>query len=156
MGYTKRQIIEEAYGELGMASYVFDLDVDVLQRALRRLDSMMAEWNGHGIRLGYPIPASPDDSDLDELANVPDWATESIILGLAVRLAPGHGKTVSPQTLSAARRALDTVLGKVAMPPQVQITGLPCGAGAKSIDAPFLPAPSDPLTAGPDSVLEFS
>ena len=34
MGYTKRQIIEEAYGELGMASYVFDLDVDVLQRAI--------------------------------------------------------------------------------------------------------------------------
>ena len=156
MGYSKRQLIEEAYGEIGMASYVFDLDVDVLQRALRRLDSMMAEWNGRGIRLGYPLPASPDDSDLDELAQVPDWTNEAVILNLAVRLAPGHGKTVSPQTLAAARRALDTVLGKVAMPPQVQITGLPCGAGAKNLDAPFLPAPSDPLTAGPDSELEFS
>ena len=156
MGYSKRQFIEEAYGEIGMGTYVFDLDLDVLQRAARRLDAMMAEWNGRGIRLGYPIPASPDDGDLDDLATVPDWANEAIILNLAVRLSPGHGKTVSPQTLAAARRALDTVLGKVAMPPQVQITGLPCGAGAKSLDAPFLPAPSDSLTAGPDSELEFS
>ena len=155
MGYTKRQIIEEAYGELGMASYVFDLDVDVLQRALRRLDSMMAEWNGHGIRLGYPIPASPDDSDLDELAQVPDWATEAIILGLAVRLAPGHGKTVSPQTLFAAKSAKDSVLARVAMPPEIQITGLPRGAGAKNHESPFLPGPSDTLTAGPDGELEF-
>lgn len=155
MGYSKRQIIEEAYGEIGMASYVFDLDVDVLQRALRRLDSMMAEWNGRGIRLGYPIPASPDDSDLDELAQVPDWANEAVILNLAVRLAPGHGKTVSPQTLFAAKRAMDGVLARVAMPPEVQITGLPRGAGSKSHDAPFLPSPTAPLTAGPDSELEF-
>ena len=155
MGYSKRQIIEEAYGELGMASYVFDLDVDVLQRALRRLDSMMAEWNGHGIRLGYPIPASPDDSDLDELTNVPDWATEAIILGLAVRLAPGHGKTVSPQTLSAAKNAKDSILARMAMPPEVQITGLPRGAGAKNHETPFLPSPTEPLTAGPDGELEF-
>jgi len=153
--FTKRQIIEEAYGELGMASYVFDLDVHVLQRALRRLDSLMAEWNGRGVRLGYPLPASPDDSDLDELAQVPDWANEAVILNLAVRLAPGHGKTVSPQTLFAAKNARDGVLARVAMPPEVQLTGLPRGAGSKSHDAPFLPSSTAPLTAGPDSELEF-
>ena len=153
--FTKRQFVEEAYGELGMASYVFDLDVEVLQRALRRLDTMMAEWNGRGIRLGYPLPASPSASDLDELAQVPDWANEAIILNLAVRVAPGHGKTVSPQTLFAAKRALDGVLARAAMPPEVQITGLPRGAGAKNHESPFLPSPSDTLTAGPDSELEF-
>ena len=156
MSFTKRQFIEEAYGELGMASYIFDLDTDVLARALRRLDSMLAEWNGRGIRLGYPIPASPDDSDLDELTQVPDWANEAVILNLAVRLAPGHGKTVSPQTLFAAKSAKDAVLARVAMPPEVQITSLPRGAGAKNLGSPFLPAPVDPLTAGPDSELEFT
>ena len=155
MSYSKRQFVEEAYGEIGMASHVFDLDVDVLQRALRRLDALMAEWNGRGIRLGYPIPASPDDSDLDELALVPDWTNEAVILNLAVRLAPGHGKTVSPQTLFAAKRAMDGVLARAAMPPEVQITGLPRGAGAKNTGSPFLPGPSDTLTAGPDSELEF-
>ena len=155
MSFTKRQFIEEAYGELGMASYIFDLDTDVLARALRRLDSMLAEWNGRGIRLGYPIPASPDDSDLDELTQVPDWANEAVILNLAVRLAPGHGKTVSPQTLFAAKSAKDAVLARAAMPPEVQITGLPRGAGAKNTASPFLSGPTDPLTAGPDSELEF-
>lgn len=155
MSFTKRQFIEEAYGELGMASYIFDLDTDVLARALRRLDSMLAEWNGRGIRLGYPIPASPDDSDLDEPALVPDWTNEAVILNLAVRLAPGHGKTVSPQTLFAAKRAMDGVLARSAMPSEVQLAGLPRGAGAKSHDAPFLPSPTEPLTAGPDSELEF-
>ena len=152
--FTKRRFIEEAYGELGMASYVFDLDVEVLQRALRRLDSMMAEWNGRGIRLGYPL-SSPDDSSLDELAQVPDCANEAVILNLAVRLAPGHGKTVSPQTLFAAKNAKDSILARMAMPPEIQITGLPRGAGAKNHESPFLPGPSDTLTAGPDGELEF-
>ena len=93
--------------------------------------------------------------DLDEPALVPDWTNEAVILNLAVRLAPGHGKTVSPQTLFAAKRAMDGVLARAAMPPEVQITGLPRGAGAKNTGSPFLPGSTDTLTAGPDSELEF-
>lgn len=155
MSFSKRQFIQEAYGELNMASFVFDLDPDIIQRALRRLDSMMAEWNGRGIRLAYPIPTSPGDSDLDELTQVPDWANEAVILNLSVRLAPGHGKTVSPQTLAAAKNALDAVLARAAMPPEIQITGLPRGAGAKGRLSTFLPGPTDTLTAGPDGPLTF-
>ena len=155
MSYTKRQFIEEAYGELGMASYVFDLEPETIHRALRRLDAMMAEWNGRGIRLGYPLPDSPDDSDLDELAQVPDRANQAVILNLAVRLAPGHGKTPSPQTLAAAKGALDGLMARAAIPSEVQITGLPRGAGAKNRASTFLPGPTDPLTAGPDSQLDF-
>lgn len=155
MSFTKRQFIEDAYGEIGMASYVFDLDPEVWQRALRRIDTFMAWLNGKGVRLGYPLPASPSDSDLDELTNVPDWANEAVVLNLAVRLAPGHGKSVSPQTLAAAKSALDAVFARSAMPPEVQITSLPRGAGAKNTISPFLPGPTDPLTAGPDSELEF-
>lgn len=155
MSFTKRQFIDDAYGELGMASYIFDLEPETIQRALRRLDSMMADWNGRGIRLGYPISGSPADSDLDELTSVPDRANKAVILNLAIELAPGHGKTVSPQTLAAAKRALDTVMAWSAMPPEVQLTNIPRGAGAKNTTSPFFPGPTDPLTAGPDSELEF-
>jgi len=155
MSLTKRQIVEEAYGELGMSQYVFDLDVDVIQRALRRLDAMMAEWNGRGLRLAYPIPATPDESDLDELTNLPDWANEAVTLNLAVRLAPGHGKAVSPQTLAAAKSAKDAVMARLAQPTEIQITNLPRGAGAKNRESTFLPGPSDLLAAGADSSLEF-
>jgi hypothetical protein len=54
MGYTKRQFISAAFEEIGLASYVFDLQPEQLQSALRRLDAMMADWNAKGIRLGYP------------------------------------------------------------------------------------------------------
>lgn len=155
MSFSKRQFIAEAFGELGLVNYIFDLDPEDLERALRRLDAMMAEWNGRGLRLGYPIPSTPTVSDLDEVSGVPDSANEAIILNLAVRLAPGLGKSTSPDTKIAAKNALNMLMGRAALPPQVQLTGLPAGAGSKSIDAPFLAPATDPLTAGPDSELTF-
>ena len=70
MGYSKRQFVAAAFEEIGLASYVFDLQTEQLQSAMRRIDAMMADWNGKGIRLGYPLPGSPQDSDLDELYRV--------------------------------------------------------------------------------------
>lgn len=72
MGYSKRQFVAAAFEEIGLASYVFDLQPEQLQSALRRLDAMIADWNGKGIRLGYPLPGSPQYSDLDEPSEVPD------------------------------------------------------------------------------------
>jgi hypothetical protein len=87
MGYTKRQFVTSAFEEIGLADYVFDLQPEQLEAALRRLDSMMAEWNAAGIRLGYAMPSSPQDSDLDTETNVPDSAWEAIITNLAIRIA---------------------------------------------------------------------
>ena len=58
MGYTKRQFVEAAHDELGLSSYVFDMPTEQLQKTMRRLDAMMAEWNAKGIRLGYPMPGT--------------------------------------------------------------------------------------------------
>lgn len=159
MAYTKRQFIADAFAELGMANYVFDLEPEELQRALRRLDSLMAEWNGKGIRIGYPIPASPNDSDLDEQTSVPDSANEAIITNLAVRLAPGFGKVVNPATQTAAKSAYNVLLSRAAMPPQMQYAaGLPSGAGHKPImgdGTTYIDSPVDQLAAGPDSLIDL-
>jgi hypothetical protein len=48
VGYTKRQFVTSAFEEIGLADYVFDLQPEQLEGALRRLDSMMAEWNAAG------------------------------------------------------------------------------------------------------------
>ncbi len=95
MGYTKRQYIEAALTEIGLADYVFNSTPQDLQTALRRLDGMMAEWNERGIRLGYPLPLSPQQSDLDSQTAVPDRANEAIVTNLACRIAPSYGKQVS-------------------------------------------------------------
>lgn len=159
MGYTKRQFVTAAFEEMGIASYAFDLSPEMLQSALRRLDSMMGEWNGMGIRLGYPLPSSPQDSDLDEETSVPDSANEAVILQLAIRLSPSRGKTINPATLVAAKGAFNVLLSRAAVPPQMQFPNtLPTGAGNKPFNTSgeFFPTPDDAITAGPDSQLDFN
>lgn len=160
MGYSKRQFIAAAFEEIGLASYAFDLQPEQQQSALRRLDSMMADWNGKGIRLGYPIPGSPQFSDLDEPSEVPDSANEAIITNLALRLAPSYGKTVSPNTQATAKDSYNTVLSRAVHPSQQQLPGtMPAGSGNKPwrvYDNPFIRPPVDPVTVGPDGPLEFN
>lgn len=154
---TKRQLIEAAHAELGLADYVFDLPAEQLQLALRRLDAMMAEWNGMGLRLGYPIPGSVEGGDLDTDAGVPDSAWETIVLNLAIRLAPSFGKAVAQETKAEAKRGFNMLLGKV-LPNTMQLGRIVAGAGNKTwrwqLD-PFLVPDPPSLEAGPDGDLEF-
>lgn len=159
MGWTKRQFVTQAFEEIGLAAYVFDLNPEQLQSGLRRLDSMMATWNAKGIRLGYPLPSSPQDSDLDEQTNVPDSSNEAIYLNLALRFAPSFGKTPSVDTKATAKAAYDNLLSIAAMPMEMQLPGtLPVGAGNKpwNIDQPFVNPPVDPLLAGQDGEIQFN
>jgi hypothetical protein len=160
MGWSKRQFVAAAFDEIGLASYVFDLQPDQLQAALRRLDAMMADWNGKGIRLGYPIPGSPQYSDLDEQSEVPDSANEAIITNLAIRIAPSYGKVVMPETKAVAKDSYNTILQRATAPIPQQMPGtMPSGAGNKPwrvYDNPFLRPPIDPVTAGPDGQIEYN
>jgi hypothetical protein len=158
VSYSKRQFVEEAFAELGMASYVFDLQPQQLEAALRRLDAMMALWNAKGIRLGYPLPSSPEDSSLSEKTFVPDSANEAIVTNLAIRLAPQYGKQVQIDTRTTAKLGYDTLLARATFPLEQQFPQtLPLGAGQKPwrYDTPFMPAPVDPVQAGPDGPIEL-
>ena len=156
MSYTKRQLVEAAMAEIGLASYAFDLMPEQRELALRRLDSMMAEWNTRGLRLGYPIPDNPADSDIDVDSNLPDAAWEAVITNLAIRMAPSYGKRVNVATATTARHALNTILARAALPAEMKLPAMPSGAGNKTIDDPFLPEPSSDLIAGLDATLDFN
>lgn len=159
MGYTKRQFVTAAFEEIGLADYVFDLTPEQLQSALRRLDAMMAEWNAKGLRLAYPLPSSPQDSDLDDETFVPDSAYEAVITNLAVRIAPGYGKVVSADTKMIAKDGLNTLMQRATFPLEQQLPStMPSGAGNKPwwYDNPFLQQPVNPVDAGPDGPLEWS
>ena len=152
MGWTKQMLVEQAFTEIGKNPSIFNIDPDLMQSALRTLDSMMASWNGRGIRLGYALPASPDSSNLDSDSGLPDWANEAVYLTLAIRLAPSIGKTPTQQTMMAARTAFASLPNRSSFPPEQQFrNGLPSGAGNKPERTPnytFLPPPVDALTAG--------
>lgn len=159
MGYTKRQFVTGAFEEIGLSDYVFDLQPEQLEGALRRLDSMMMEWNAQGIRLGYPIASSPQDSDLDTETNTPDSAWEAVITNLAIRIAPGYGKTVSPDTKVSAKNAYNILLQRATFPLEKQLPEtMPIGQGNKPWrwDNPYVYPPADPVDAGPDGPIEWS
>jgi len=156
MSYTKRQLVEAAMAEIGLASYAFDLMPEQRELALRRLDSMMAEWNTRGLRLGYPVPDNPADSDIDVDSNLPDAAWEAVITNLALRMAPSYGKQVNIETKVTARHALNTILSRASMPSEMKLPSMPSGAGNKTFDDPFLCGPSTYLITGPDATLDFN
>tara|TARA_R110000796_G_scaffold30840_1_gene82161 strand:- start:2051 stop:2536 length:486 start_codon:yes stop_codon:yes gene_type:complete len=160
MAYTKRDIVDQAFEEIGLAGYVFDLQPQQLNSALRKLDMMMATWNSRGIRLGYPLPSSPNDSDLNEEVGVPDNAFEAMYLNLSVRISGGFGKTVSPETRSAAKLSYKELMANSALPIEMQLGNetIPSGAGNKGwryYNDPFLRAPQNPLTVGSDGILDL-
>ena len=160
MSWTKKQFVIQAFDELGIAAYVYDLQSEQLQTALRRLDSMMASWNALGIRIGYPLPDSPGDSDIDDATAVPDKANEAIYTNLAIRLAPGMGKVVSLDTKLAAKAAYNNLLLAGVFPPEMRLPiTMPLGAGNKPYqlgnENPFVPQQDVPLQAGNDSYLDF-
>lgn len=158
MSWTRKQFIERAFEEIGLAGYIFDLQPEQLDAAKNRLDSMMATWNGKGIRLGYPLSENPDDSNIDDDTTVPDSANEAIYTNLAIRLAPTLGKTVSQDTRLAAREGYETLMSRAAMPSERQLPStMPTGMGNRpwNLERPFVSPPQKPINAGQDGVLEL-
>jgi len=161
MSWSKQEIINESFSELALQGYVFNVGPDELQGALRRLDTMMATWNGKGIRLGYPVPSTADGSTLDQDSGLPDWAIEAAYMNLAIRIAAGYGKQITQTTAAAAKTALDVVMQRMAMPAEQQMPStMPIGAGNRRWASggdrnPFFPTPTEPLLAGQDGAIDY-
>lgn len=158
MSWTRRQLIEQAFEEIGIGSG-FTLAPDMLDSARQRLDAMMATWNGMGIRVGYPLTSSTL-SDLDTDTAVPDSAVEAIYTNLAIKIAPTYGKQVAPETRVNARAAYGVLLQRAVTPTSMQFPEtLPYGAGNQPwryAITPFFPQPTDPIDAGADGEIEFT
>ena len=161
MGWTKRQLIEQAFEEIGYAAYQYDLTPDQLRSGLRRMDSMLATWAAtKGINLGYPITNLPQDSDLDTQTNVPAHSNAAIYQNLAILLAPSIGKAIPIELKAAAHSSYNALLSLAAMPNEMQMPGtMPAGAGNKpwNQDRPFLKTPdTSPIRLGDNGQLIFT
>lgn len=160
MSWTKQELIEQAFSEIGLAPYVFDASAEQYQDALRMMDSMIAMWDGRGIKLRYPMPLTPSDSSLSSITDIPDWANEAVYTNLAIKLAPSYGKIVSASTIVTAKNSYQLVLSRFSMPNEMQLPStMPSGAGNKpwrTTNDPFLTGPTNNINLGSDSILEFN
>ena len=160
MSWTKQQLVEQAFEEIGLAAYVYDLTPEQLQSACRRMDAMVAEWESSGIRIGYPLSASPNSTNINDDSNVPTSCVSAIYLNLAVRLAPSFGKNLSPATTMLAAKAFSSMCDTISTQPiEMQMPStMPRGAGHKpwrNTNSPFMPKPEDTIDAGPDGPIDF-
>lgn len=152
MGWTKKEYIIQAYEEIGLAAYVYDLTPEQLQSALRRLDSMIAGWNARGVRIGWQLPSNPDLSDINTQTGVPDAANEAIYSNLAVRLCASFGKVPSLELKQLAVSSYGNLLSQVndEIPQRQLPSSMPMGAGNKSRENSFFSPPVEQLEAGQD------
>ncbi|VVE59465.1 hypothetical protein PIN31009_05546 [Pandoraea iniqua] len=154
---TKKEIIDDAYAEIGLAGYTFDLSAEEYSYALRRLDWMAAMWDSQGIRVGYNLPASARASDLGDDAGIPDWALQGFVTNLAVtRLASMKGKTVPPQLAQVADDSYQALLTGSFEIPQMQMPRhMPIGTGNRrnTKNQQFF-APVDRITTTDDDLLQ--
>lgn len=160
MGWTKRELVDEAFAELALAGYVFDLSPEELASAERRMDAMLAKWGADGLRLGYLMSDRPDLTNPTAQAGIPDHAAEAVYTNLAVRIAQMLGKTVPVATAALAKSAYAQLMRSAAMPTQQQFPDtLPKGAGAKTwrlSKQPFIIGPDDsPIIDGQGNNLDI-
>lgn len=159
MGWTKRQIVETAFEEIGLASYAFDLQPEQLQSALRRLDAMMGTWSGDRIHIGYSLPGDPSGSNLDDDSGIGETDVEAVYTNLAIALAGRFGRPVSADLNKRANAAKRQVIARTAVVPQAVTDPrkVPAGAGNKKWNwgfGPFLGIPTQPLTDGDGPEIE--
>lgn len=162
MSWTKRQLIEDAYGELALAGYDFDLQPEELDAGLRRLDTMMATWLSLGLQVGYSLATSQSDSDLDQDSGLQMNAIEAVYMNLACKIAASKGKALPTSTTRNAKAAYDALILNVAKS-QVQeqqlAAGTPRGQGRKPWRTinPYVSTPDTaPLRVGNDGGLDFN
>ena len=148
------------FKDIGLGSQ-FDIAPDELKDALEILDSMMAEWNVQGIRVGYPI-GTIDTSSLDTKVGVPDSAIGAIRTNLAILLAPSYGKIPAREIKVAAKKGYGTLQMRALsqnMPNKQYPSTLPIGSGNRRYNnrnQNFFPTPTDDVDVGPDSILELN
>lgn len=160
MAWSKRWFIGQMLDELGYASYIYNIPPEKLQTCLNRLDTMVADWYGNGINIGWPLPTKETSSFLDQDTNVEDSAHQTIITNGAIRIAPTVGKKVSSDTANAADdgyRALQQIAILDAMKDRSVDTHLPAGAGNKTFRgrSPFLLAADETDIETPNGTLEL-
>lgn len=149
-----------AFGVLGYANYEFDVGPEQQQTAAQMLDAMMGAWDAKGVRVGWPIPSTDANTNLQTETNCPDSALEAVYLNLALRVCPLIGKTAPVEVKQNAKLAYDQLMSDCAQPGiMVFPSTLPAGAGNKpwrNNDNPFIQRPAEPILAGPDGPIEFN
>lgn len=157
MGWTKKQLVTQAFDELGLSASIYDLTPEQLEAANHKLNAMMAAWTTNGVRVGWASPSNQGLGDLNQDSLAPDYANEAIYTNLAVRLASSFGKAVPPELRALSLSSYATLVNALTPnPPEIQLpSSMPMGAGYKRRYYNYMSQPQPPLLADDGQTLTF-
>jgi len=129
---SKRQLVEQAFTEVSLNGWEFDITADEKDVALRRLDALMYELASRDVNLSYNFPTAMGEGSLNDALGVPDGAFFGLAIMLAKRLCPTMGKTMSTESRMALNDAQKAVYGIGQTIPAVNFAnGTAWGSGNK-------------------------
>jgi hypothetical protein len=132
MAYPISRLCLDALNQIGFADYVFDSNPQQIASIAAQLNSMMANWNGQGIVLGYPIMSDPSLIDINQDCNLPVFAIEPTYLMLCKRISPSFGKTCAPELNANIYQSFNAMISHLSVIGTKQWPNtLPSGAGNK-------------------------
>lgn len=105
---TMREVVQDAFEEIGVKTAEVPLTADELQSGIRRCNDMLTQWSDIGITPGYNEVLNGDDR-----LNLDRNAIGAVKYKLAIRLAPSYQKIVTPSLIDAAEDAYNTLLASV-------------------------------------------
>lgn len=126
IGRLKRDIIELAFDDAGLAGYEFDRTPEEQSMALRKLNAMMLEHPWSLLTYNQPDYGA---GLVEEPSGLPDKAVNTVAQYLARRIVPGMGGTLSQDALATLARSLMIMQAETATVP---VMGLPARTVAGS------------------------
>lgn len=129
-GILKRDLIERAFGLLGMAGYEFGREPEEISFALGELESLMAEWETDFGFTGYAY--SDEQGDGAEASGIARADENGVAAGLAEAIASINAKTLSPEATRKIAKAIAGLKARYAAIPTMPFAAhTPGGMGRR-------------------------
>ena len=125
---TARDVVDGALELLGVKAAESAVTAAEAINGLSGLNDMLNEWNLEGLQIGLETI-----DDLDEELFVDDGAVGPLKANLAIYIAPGYDRTVTPELAQRAKRGKSTLRANVFECPVEYPSTLPVGSGNESI-----------------------
>ncbi len=138
MSITKGELVIRALKMLGVVDSITSADPEEIRDGLDTLDTMIAEWENHGIRLGYILPSSESLSMPDDESGLADVKVFGVVHNLTVNLAPMLGREAYPTVRSRAKLFYEGLFG-VGLIQRQSDPMMPSGTGNCHLGAYQLP-----------------
>ena len=147
-GPKKRQIIESAFGRIGIAGYEFGLTPEDVGVALTLLNGLMTEWPFSTIST-WEAPEYGNGS-ADESSGIPREDVPAIVARLAQLLAAEFGKELSTGAVAEMARQIARFTSRKATVPSMPRRGDPIGAGSTRPGLSPFTRDAEPIAPGYD------